>query len=282
MATATELIAELADEFNSLAMRIDGETLELKIGLLRADGLEVPYTIIASSTGETVKAKEKSPVRLPSFCPERHINPDGSFCLYWEGDARLEVTDESSATVWWETLYQFLRHQERAAKLRRWPTAGGWAHGDAARFQKRAIASAEGLGSEFLQALLLGRLQVRAWPLLRKNRDSTLRMYRDGVHIYSIWSNQAQVLNRKQRCFCQRKKGKRALRLRSCGTHAADAANLAKAIHEWKKSEIRFWNQVEGRRCCRTCERCPLADREDKDSAGMLQNQLEIQNEKEI
>lgn len=267
MATATELIAGLAHGFNSLARHIDGETLELKIGLLRADGLEVPYTIIASSSGATVKAKEKSPVRLPSFCPERHINPDGSFCLYWEGDGRLEVTDELSATVWWETLYQFLRHQERATKLRRWPTAEGWAHGDAARCQKRAIEAAARLGSEFLEELQLGRLQVRAWPKLSKNRDSTLRLYKDGVHVCSIWSNEAQVLNRKQRCFCQRKNDKRALRLKSCSTHAADAANLVQAIHEWEKSEINFWNQVDGKQCCRTCDHCPLAEREDNEPA---------------
>ncbi len=267
MATATELIAGLADEFNSLATRIGDETLELKIGLLRADGMEVPYTIIASSSEATVKAKEKSPVRLPSFCPERHINSDGSFCLYWEGDGRLEVTDEPSAIVWWETLYQFLRHQERAAKLRHWPTAEGRAHGDAARFQKRAIAAAESLGSEFLEALLLGRLQVRAWPKLRKNHDSTLRLYKDGQHVYSIWSNRAQVLNWKQRCFCQRKNGKRALPLKSCGAHAADAANLVQAIHEWEKSESNFWNQVDGKQCCRTCDHCPLAERDDNGPA---------------
>jgi hypothetical protein len=269
MATATELIAELANDFNSSAARLDSKTLELKIALLRADGLEVAYAIIASSIGTTVRAKEKSPVCLPSSCPERHINPDGSFCLYWAEEGRLDVTDESSARAWWETLYQFLLHQERAAKLRRWPTADGWAHGEAARFQKRAITAAEGLGGELLQALLGGKLQVRAWPMLRKNRDSTLRLYRDGVHVYSIWENKAQVLNQKQRCFCQRKKGKRALRLRSCGTHAADAANLAKAIHDWKKSETSFWQQVNGQRCCRTCDHCPLAQREDSAPAEM-------------
>ncbi|WP_352857672.1 E2 domain-containing protein [Mesorhizobium sp. M1163] len=24
-----------------------------------------------------------TPTLLPAFCPERHINADGSFCLYW-------------------------------------------------------------------------------------------------------------------------------------------------------------------------------------------------------
>lgn len=282
MATATDLIAELAKEFNSLAVHVDSQTLELTIGLLRADGLEVSYTIIAFSSGTTVRAKEKSSMRLPSFCPERHINPDGSFCLYWEEEGRLEVIDESSARDWWETLYQFLRHQERAAKLRRWPTAEGWAHGSAARFQKRAIAAAKGLGRSFFQALQLGRLEVRVWPKLKRNSDSTLRLYRDGVHVYSIWANKTQVLNKKQRCFCQRFNGKRPLRLRSCGTHAADAANLAKAIFEWEESEARFWHQVYGKKCCRTCEHCPLAEREDKGPVGMLQNHLETHNEKEI
>jgi len=53
----------------------------------------------------------------PPSAPERHINPDGSFCLYWEGSEQLDVGDDASARVWMETLVQFLRLQDVLRKL---------------------------------------------------------------------------------------------------------------------------------------------------------------------
>ncbi len=50
---------------------------------------------------------------LPSCCPERHINPDGSFCTGLR--AGKGITDET-APAWWDKLHAFALCQETAAE----------------------------------------------------------------------------------------------------------------------------------------------------------------------
>lgn len=269
MASATERLAKLAGEFNSSATCINDDTLELQIELLRADGRNVKYTIVAYADGPKVRAKEKAPQHLPSFCPERHINIDGSFCLYWEGDSSLDVVDEASAMTWWETLYEFLLQQERAAKLRHWPTTEGWAHGDAAKFQQRAIEAAVRLGTYFVDSLREGKLKIVPWRKMGKNQDSTLRLYREGVFLYSVWASQRRVVNKKQRCFCKKRGGRHRYRLRTCSTHAVDGADLVLALNDWERSEADFWRYVGKENCCGTCDECPLNKSSPKQEASV-------------
>lgn len=47
-----------------------------------APGMEFVVEV-AEASGQVI-AKEVAPGRLPDFCPERHINYDRTFCLYWE------------------------------------------------------------------------------------------------------------------------------------------------------------------------------------------------------
>jgi hypothetical protein len=50
---------------------------------------------------------------LPACCPERHINPDGSFCI---GLRAGEGITEKNASPWWEKLHVFILCQETAAE----------------------------------------------------------------------------------------------------------------------------------------------------------------------
>lgn len=256
--TPVALLAAVAGEFGALATLIDAATLELAIDLARFDGRVVKYAITAESNGSKVRARESRPLHLPAFCPERHINADGSFCLYWEGEDALDVVDEPSARVWWETLYRFLLDQERAAKLGRWPTTDGWAHGNAARFQQRAIAAAARLGDRFVQALRDRRLTVVKRRRHGSNADSTLDVLLHGRHVFSVWSLRQRVVNKKQRCFCQSDSPRRPKRLGRCRTHADDARDLAVALARWDEAEIEFWRIAAHMPCCGTCKSCPL------------------------
>lgn len=70
--------------------------------------------------------------QLPAYCPERHVNPDGSFCL---GLSAGDIESADEATKWWEQLQEFLRCQAIARSRGKWPPGRELAHGDAALYQ---------------------------------------------------------------------------------------------------------------------------------------------------
>lgn len=74
--------------------------------------------------------------RLPSFCPERHINFDGSFCLQYGKRDALRPENGEDVSVLWHLIYGFLELQVKAEVLGRWPSSREWAHGDAASHQQ--------------------------------------------------------------------------------------------------------------------------------------------------
>lgn len=93
------------------------KTLNILINLQRVDGKIIPYQLKINATkGNKVVVSEVITQLLSMCCPERHINSDGTFCLYWEDDIDLGITDIDKATLWWQTLISFLLKQERAKK----------------------------------------------------------------------------------------------------------------------------------------------------------------------
>jgi len=121
------------------------------------------FTLAISIAGEHVSAKEApGHHQLPQFCPDRHINPNQSFCLGWGDGKPGHIIDEAAARQWWSTVYRFLAHQISANVRRVFPGAeNGRAHGDAAKHQAIAEQAAECLGPEFKAAAQAGLFEVR-------------------------------------------------------------------------------------------------------------------------
>src|SRR5690242_525156 len=69
---------------------------------------------------------------LPACCPERHINPDGSFCI---GLRAGEGITEKNAPAWWEKLHVFILCQETAAETGSWPGEAQLSHGEAGEIE---------------------------------------------------------------------------------------------------------------------------------------------------
>lgn len=88
---------------------------------------------------------------LPKFCPERHINPGGTFCLFL--DSTNPILTELELAAWWHGLAQFLQNQCFASSEGYWPITMGLSHGDAADIQ----LNMERLLTNF------PRLQTEAW-----------------------------------------------------------------------------------------------------------------------
>ncbi|MBY0238534.1 MAG: hypothetical protein K2X55_04395 [Burkholderiaceae bacterium] len=254
-----DLILALAADFNAVGVLNGETTAELSVNLQRVDGRSSNYIIQVWCEGGRLRAKEFGSKLLPSFCPERHINPGGSFCMYWEGSEQLDVVDESSAKVWMETLIQFLRLQERAAQIRRWPSHKAWAHGGAAKYQLHALEAASALGNSFLTKLEAGALSVNICPRRGRNPDSIIEVKQDGIYLFSIWKSRRMLVNRRRKCFCGVNGSRRSKRIGRCKNHAAAALALAEGLLAWKTADKQFWESLQGAKCCGTCDGCPLA-----------------------
>ncbi|MBB4519742.1 E2 domain-containing protein [Paraburkholderia fungorum] len=249
-------IVRSAAAYGCGVVKHEGASLLLDVPVPRLDGRSVRYQIEAVAKGAAVSAKEYSPVHLPVCCPNLHINPDASFCLSLKSEDPLLVQDADSAQVWWETLIQFLRLQERAARLRRWPDSNEWAHGFAARHQQLAQRAAKTLGDGFALALQQGRLDVAVVQSRLGAAGKMLRLYLDGEHIVSVWPHTGTVVNGRRQCPCPHRQ--RRVLVRHCAEHTRAIGELAVALNARRTAEAEFWAQLSGRKCCGRVETCGL------------------------
>lgn len=248
--TATaELVASLAEAHEARVLQRRGGDLLVAVDLRLSDGRVVPHLLAIDASAPIPEVREQTPARLPAFCPNRHINGGGTFCMGWQTADPLSIADEATAAVWWARLLKYLRQQEMARKLRRWPAGEEWAHGDAAVHQWRAEACARALGPGFEQALRARRLNITT-----RRGGAGFRALRDGPRcLYSVWSKSERVATLGQRCFCGSGRT-----LRSCADHADRASELVAALMAWERAEAAFWEEARGRPCCGTLFSCPL------------------------
>lgn len=258
MSDVLRLIEAVAPDYRATAEELEGERALFTLQLTLADGTVLGYRLEVKVRGKSASVREVEPRHLPGFCPQRHINVDGTFCLYWTGAGSLDVTTADEARAWWETVWKYLTLQSRAEKKRRWPNNEEWAHGNAAAHQKNAIDAAARLGGKFSDALAAQAITIQVQPKRRTAQGPTLQVSVRGRYLYSVWLNSGKVVNRKQRCFCGASGKKTPLRLRACKRHAEDAADLALELKRWQEAEALFWQTFQGKRCCGTCDSCPL------------------------
>jgi hypothetical protein len=94
--------------------------------------------------GDEIKVSERSiGGTLPACCPERHINPDGSFCI---GLRAGEGVADETAPAWWKKLRAFALCQETAAETGFWPSEAQLSHGEAGEVELAAEGAADQLG----------------------------------------------------------------------------------------------------------------------------------------
>lgn len=162
---------------------------------------------------------------LPTICPERHVNSDGSFCLgLMPLSAQADQLD-----AFWAILRAYLLCQDFAATQGRWPNGRWLSHGNAAyrQIEAEAAAAEAGLSERYRRALefgegwLAGDLTPRSSVRLPRVRPATARRQ----------ALEALVDAERRR-------------------RAAEAA-FADSLFCW------------GDRCCRTMHVCPLRNLED-------------------
>lgn len=242
-APVVDLIVEAAAAYPAAVGRRRGGELTLTLTVQHITE-QVEYLLRISAMDAVVRVREEAPARLPAFCPERHINVGGWFCLEFEEVDGIRVVDSHSAVAWWRRLWKFLQLQRSAAKMRRWPNSQTWAHGDAAKHQRAAEVAAAALGLE--AALAAGELQVR-------KLKGFLAVYQGPRRLFSIWRDAKRIATGRQACLC----GSGRPRIH-CTDHAAQAVALAMALDAWRREEADFWRHVADKLCCGTMAVCPL------------------------
>jgi hypothetical protein len=192
--------------------------------------------------------------RLPSSCPARHINLDGTFCLGWDAEDPSAVADAPGAQEWWATLLIFLRYQRYAEIRRAWPQGRERAHGPAAaEFQSYAEWLASLFGPRLLADLHAGRLGIR-----RVGRST--RLDRNGQRLFALKDRSRYVANLRQRCPCTT--AARPAVLKACGLHAQAARLLIVALSGQKCFEAEFHEAfARSAFCCGSIDDCPIAFR---------------------
>ncbi len=253
---AVELLAEQSGHVAADIIAVGSNELKVHLKVRHADGASKAFLLRIETSGRSATARELTPCNLPAFCPMRHINSDGTFCLYWTALDNIAITDAKDANAWWETVLKFLMQQRRAARRGFWPDNRERAHGAAALNQHRAELAAAAIGETIANDLAAGRLAVTA--RLGRHRKRVLRVLRNGQRFYSVSVNELRVLTKRRRCVCAVAEDHHIRAISSCGNHHKFAVNLALELDAQNKAEAQFWRNFAGRTCCGTMSGCPL------------------------
>lgn len=112
-----------------------GRSLFATVPLAQPDGDIIRYQVEVRWQPEcdslyAREARHAFPVRLPSFCPSRHILPQGWFCLGWGASEPDMPVGMESATAWWALLRGYMTLQLWAHFSQEWRSDCEWTHGD--------------------------------------------------------------------------------------------------------------------------------------------------------
>ncbi len=184
-----------------------------------------------------VLVKEQDENRLlPKFCPERHINEDGSFCI---GIRAGEGITAATSVAWWQKLAVFLLCQETVRETGMWPSEVQLSHGDAGDLELQAEALADSLGrlSEYQTAV-------------RRNSGPMFE------YLAKVDPKNGRLVNGRASCLCGRTTRKHLLLRRDCHQLGCPI-ELEFARRAALK---RFWKSLRGKPCCQTLGQCSLKE----------------------
>jgi hypothetical protein len=189
--------------------------------------------------GEAVTVSEREiGSSLPACCPERHINPDGSFCI---GLHAGEGITAETAPAWWDKLHAFALCQETAAETGFWPSEAQLSHGEAGEVELAAENAADQLG-------------LRA--VYREAVAFDTGLIATGLS--KVDAKTGMLRNGRSACVCGRtdRRGRILLR-RDC--HRSGFGCPIGLEHRRRVMVERYWRSLRGHvACCGTMQECPL------------------------
>jgi hypothetical protein len=172
--------------------------------------------------------------QLPQFCPERHIQGKGEFCL---GVNPSPPRSRRQAERWWADLESYLQCQSVAEVMGLWPHQHSLDHGDTAwRYHAKALrlAARIGLSDAYLRAFL----GEPSW------------LTGEGVRRLAVpWAKPLHADGPRRRPSIRRQ-----------GRHRGQLEELVALEARRRRAVDEFWNEVRvgGVTCCGTMRDCPL------------------------
>ena len=109
-----------------------------------AFGRNYELVIESIENNKAVVSENSTNALLPKCCVERHINEDATFCLHF--DSIKPIVEPDDVISWWNSLGDYLNHQDYSSRRRKWPIHAQLSHGEAAIAQLRMEELAEPLG----------------------------------------------------------------------------------------------------------------------------------------
>lgn len=258
-----QLLLDRSEQFQAVCKRKDRSTIDIRFTVANGSGKPgTVFELVATCDRGDLVVKEHDEFGhrrlLPAACAERHINGDGSFCLFWKDGDPIAVIDVETADRWWRNLFTFLKAQIYANRHRTWPNGAGRAHGNAAFHEAKAEQIAAEFGPQMFNAF-----KARHLRLLRRKVGmrglSALRIEQDGHRLFGMWEGSDKVVNLRAACPCARQ-AKRPLPIRKCGNHADLAAEFVRRYAAMEDAERKFLQDISlaGHQCCGTMDVCQL------------------------
>ena len=201
--------------------------------------------------------------QLPKFCPERHINPGGSFCISY--GSTEPMSNDFAADSWWEQLRMLLVHQVYAGRHGVWPLEGGLCHGDAALIQEKMEELADPLGwkDEILEGIFRNKgWLVDALPRASRRLDRLLNARTPCPRGCTIQRDLHSRKSCRSKSTANCRTGDFVPMLRAECPNRASLEKIALLEHERRKLEQGFMMVIKegGYACCGTMKNCPLSN----------------------
>ena len=245
-------LEEYLDAAGIASKKDSASTLCFTLTVPMSSGKRKAFELTAIQSNSELLIRE-SGGRFPNFCPNRHINMGGFFCLGFEIDG-LPVHD------WVSYVKDYLKAQEYVNKYRKWPSlVKEWSHGEAARYQK--------LVENALRKLRSNNINIDFKKIeLREVRPTTCFPNQPHYHLYYDSKLVAtgldnKILNKRAACICTTDgSGKR--RHKTIGNCKHQCANILYQIPFNEKRRVleerKFWKACEAVDCCMTMDDCKL------------------------
>lgn len=217
-----------------------------------SNGKKKGFELTATQSDSELLIKESGGF-LPNFCPNRHINMGGYFCLGLKVDS-LEISD------WISVVKKYLRAQEYVNKHRKWPKSiNEWSHGRAAYYQE--------LVEQDLLKLRNNNISIDFKKIeLRDVSPAKCYPYQPHYHLYYdskliATGTEERILNKRASCICI-KDGSGKRRHKTVGNCKNQCSKILYQIPFNEKKRIleenKFWDYFKDEKCCMTMDECKL------------------------
>lgn len=175
---------------------------------------------------------------LPTCCPERHINPDGTFCTGLRSGQGITA---ETAPAWWDKLHAFALCQETAGETGFWPSEAQLSHGEAGEVELMAENAADQLGlrAAYREAVAFNTGIIASGVTKVDAKTGTLR-------------------NGRSACVCGRTDRRGRILLRRDCHRIGLGCPIALEYRRRLMVEL-YWRSLRGHvTCCGTMQECPL------------------------